>query len=137
MRYHKFGYGYNIIQSRANIDFLTEYEYEYIRKVEFPIFVFEYPVFGDKYSNIQIYSNFGHRILDIRIWILEIQLCEYIRIRIRSKIVFCKGRISEYIRIFEFLSPNTGYSNTNIGNSTLRIYSYSYSVKKSIFALLC
>ena len=40
-------------QSRANIDFLTKYEY--IRKVKFPIFVFEYPVFGDKYSNIQIY----------------------------------------------------------------------------------
>ena len=39
-------------QSRANIDFWTEYEYEYIRKVKFLIFVFEYPVFGDKYSNI-------------------------------------------------------------------------------------
>ena len=47
----------SVQQRRANIDFSTEYEYEYIRKVEFPIFVFEYPVFGDKYSNIQIYSD--------------------------------------------------------------------------------
>ena len=42
-------------QSRANIDFLTEYEY--LHKVEFPIFVFEYPVFGDNFSNIRIYSD--------------------------------------------------------------------------------
>ena len=39
-------------QSRANIDFRTEYEYKYIRKVKFSIFIFEYPEFGDKYLNI-------------------------------------------------------------------------------------
>ena len=37
--------------------FLTEYEYEYIRRIKFTIFVFEYQIFGDKYSNIRIYSN--------------------------------------------------------------------------------
>ena len=91
--------------------------------------IFEY-IFG--------YSNICLRIFYIRIWILEIWLIEYIRIRICvwSKIEFCKGQISEYIRIFEYLSPNNGYSNMNIGNLTLRIYLYSYSVKKTIFALL-
>ena len=44
--FHPLGTG----QSRANIDFLTEYKY--IRKVKYPIFVFKYPVFGDKYLNI-------------------------------------------------------------------------------------
>ena len=37
--------------------FLIEFEYEYIRKVDFPIFIFEYPIFWDKYLNIRIYSN--------------------------------------------------------------------------------
>ena len=69
------------------------------------------------------------QILVIRIWILKIWLFEYIHIRIWSKNGFSKGRIIQYIQIFEYLSPNTEYSNTNIRNSTFRIYSYSYLVK--------
>ena len=41
-----------------NTKFLIKYEYEYIRKVKFPIFVFEYPIFGVKSLNIQIYSPY-------------------------------------------------------------------------------
>ena len=41
-----------------NTNFLIKYEYEYIRKVKFPIFVFEYPIFGVKSLNIRIYSPY-------------------------------------------------------------------------------
>ena len=116
-------------QSRANIDFLTEYEYEYIRKVEFPIFVFKYPVFRDKNSNIWIYS-------DIRP--LQKTIFDWIRIRIysRSQIYNIHIRISsirrlkfEYSNIFGYSPftkdnfwPNT---NTNIFAESNLQYSYS------------
>ena len=86
--------------------------------------------------NLFGYSNICLRILDIWIRILKIWLFEYIHIRIWSNLVFSKGRIYEYIRIFKYLSPNTGYANTNIRNLTFWIYSLSNSVQKSIFALL-
>ena len=47
-----------VYSSVGNIDFLTQYNYEYIWKIKFPIFVYEYPVFGDKYLNIFEYLPF-------------------------------------------------------------------------------
>ena len=57
-------------QSMANIDFLTEYEYIHIQISSIRRPVFEYPVFGDQYSNIQ-YSETSIRISEY-IWIFAL-----------------------------------------------------------------
>jgi hypothetical protein len=53
--------------------------------------------YSSVYSNIFGYSIICLWIMDIQIWILEIWLFKYIRIHIRSKIVFCKERIYKNI----------------------------------------
>ena len=80
-------------------------EYEYIPKVKFSIFVFEYPVFGDKYSNIRIYlyirplqNTIFDRIEYEYIWSKFSNIRIWISINRRQ--IFKYSNISEYIRIF-------------------------------------
>ena len=89
---------------------------------------------GRIFEYIRIYS-------DIRIFVSNYSIFEYEYWKFDfsnififdQKLSLVKGK---YSKIFEYLSPITGYSNTNIRNLTFQIYSYSYSVNKSILALL-
>ena len=42
---------------------LIKYDYKYIQKVKFPIFIFEYTIFGEKYLNIRIYYNIRYTLV--------------------------------------------------------------------------
>ena len=114
---------YKSYQSRANIELLTEYEYEYIRKVEFPIFVFEYPIFGDKNLNIQYIRIFA---LYKRQFLTEYEY-EYIH----------RGKFT--IFVFEYQIFGDKYSNIQIYSNicpTLQVFGEWFGHFVSLLALV-
>ena len=50
---------------------MIEYKYEYIKKYKFPTFVFECPIFGDKYSVLEdnIKSNKSYNRAMYQFWV--------------------------------------------------------------------
>ena len=86
---------------------------------------------------LQTIANYWYHTTLVFIWICSIYWLTKLQTiaKCRGSFVFNKyvtmsysvGQILKYIRIFEYLCPNTGYSNTNI---------FSFSVKKWLFVQL-